>query len=78
MALDESLISALAEKWTQEYALTGREAQVLVALLQDKRRKEIAEELNVTEHTIKKHTGNIFSKLEVTSRAGLFALADRT
>ena len=32
--------------------------------------------MNVTEHTIKKHTGSIFSKLEITSRTELFALAD--
>ena len=48
-----------------------------VALLQNKRRKEIGLDMNVTEHTIKKHTGNIFSKLGVSSRAELFALADR-
>ena len=39
-------------------------------------RKEIAVEMSVTEHTVKKHTGNIFSKMDVTSRAELFALAD--
>lgn len=77
-ALDNSVILSLSERWTLEYTLTNREAQVLVALLQNKRRKEIAVDLNVTEHTIKKHTGNIFSKLGVTSRAELFALADRS
>ena len=77
-ALDSSVILSLTEKWTLEYTLTNREAQVLVALLQNKRRKEIAIDLNVTEHTIKKHTGNIFSKLGVANRAELFALADRT
>lgn len=73
--LDNERILILAEKWKQEYALTNREAQVLIALLQNKRRKEIAVDMDVTEHTVKKHTGNIFSKLEVTSRAELFALA---
>jgi DNA-binding CsgD family transcriptional regulator len=77
-SLDETQISALVEQWTQEYALTHREAQVLIALLQDRRRKEIAADLNVTEHTIKKHTGNIFSKMGVASRAELFALAEQT
>lgn len=75
--LDNERILLLAEKWKQEYTLTNREAQVLIALLQNKRRKEIAVDMDVTEHTVKKHTGNIFSKLEVTSRAELFALADQ-
>ena len=75
--LDDERILHLAEKWKQEYALTNRETQVLIALLQNKRRKEIAVDMDVTEHTVKKHTGNIFSKLEVTSRTELFALADQ-
>ncbi|MBR5283661.1 MAG: hypothetical protein IKU27_01215 [Clostridia bacterium] len=75
--LDQTVILSLSEKWTTEYTLTNREAQVLVALLQNKRRKEIAVDLNVTEHTIKKHTRNVFSQLDVASRAELFALADR-
>jgi DNA-binding CsgD family transcriptional regulator len=75
--LDNERILLLAEKWKQEYTLTTRETQVLIALLQNKRRKEIALDMEVTEHTVKKHTGNIFSKLEVTSRTELFALADQ-
>jgi len=52
--------------------LTGRELEVLKLLLEDKlKRKEMAEELSVTEHTIKKHTAHIFSKLEVSDRKGL-------
>ena len=51
--------------------LTSRELEVLVPLLEDKKRKEIAEELSVTEHTIKKHTAHIFSKLGVSSRKEL-------
>ena len=75
--LGDERILRLAEKWKQEYTLTNREAEVLIALLQNKRRKEIAVDMDVTEHTVKKHTSNVFSKLEVTSRAELFALADR-
>lgn len=75
--LNDERIRYLSEKWKQEYTLTNRETQVLISLLQNKRRKEIAIDMNVTEHTVKKHTGNIFSKLEVTSRTELFALADQ-
>ena len=70
-------IAGIVESWAVDYVLTGRECDVLRAILKNKKRKEIAEEMSVTEHTVKKHTGNIFSKLEVTSRAELFALADR-
>lgn len=52
--------------------LTGRELEVLKLLLEDKlKRKEMAEELSVTEHTVKKHTAHIFSKLEVSDRKEL-------
>jgi DNA-binding CsgD family transcriptional regulator len=51
--------------------LTARELEVLKPLLEDKKRKDIAEELSVTEHTIKKHTAHIFAKMEVSSRKEL-------
>ncbi len=52
--------------------LTGRELEVLKLILEDKlKRKEMAEELSITEHTIKKHTAHIFSKLEVADRKEL-------
>ena len=51
--------------------LTEREKEVVILILQDKKRKEIADELSVTEHTIKKHTAHIFAKLEVTNRTEL-------
>lgn len=51
--------------------LTSKEKDILVAILHDKKRKEIAEEFEVTENTIKKHTTHIFQKLEVKSREEL-------
>lgn len=51
--------------------LTAREREVAMLLLEDRKRREIAQELGITEHTVKKHTANIFSKLEVNSRKGL-------
>lgn len=52
--------------------LTGRELEVLKLLLEDKmKRKEMAEVLSVTEHTVKKHTAHIFYKLEVSDRKEL-------
>lgn len=74
--LSEERIAKIAQVWAADYVLTGRECDVLCAILQNKRRKEIAAEMCVTEHTVKKHTGNIFSKLEVSSRSELFAKAE--
>ena len=75
--LSAERISLIVETWAAEYILTGRECDVLCAILRDKKRKDIAAEMCVTEHTIKKHTGNIFSKLDVSSRSELFAKAEQ-
>lgn len=57
--------------------LTAREREVLGLLLEDKRRKEIANELHVSENTVKKHTSHVFAKLNVSSRKELFALVEK-
>ncbi len=74
--LSEARIAKIVEIWAADFVLTGRECDVLCAILHNKKRKEIAAEMCVTEHTVKKHTGNIFSKLEVSNRGELFAKAD--
>jgi len=73
--LSDTRIACIVERWAAEYVLTARECDVLGAILQDKKRKDIAAEMCVTEHTVKKHTGNIFSKMAVASRSELFARA---
>ena len=59
-------------------SLTEREMDVLKLLLENKKRKEIAEELFVTENTIKKHTAHIYEKLEVSDRSELLRKLGRT
>lgn len=56
--------------------LTKRELEVLKLVGQGLSNKEIAEKLYVSEKTIKTHTSNIFSKLQVKSRtqAALYAV----
>ena len=51
--------------------LTKREMDVLKLILANKKRKEIAEELFVTENTVKKHTAHIYEKLEICDRSEL-------
>ena len=64
-------VLTLAE-WPELKQLSSRERDVLDKILEDKKRKEIAEELFITENTVKKHTTSIFAKLGVASRGELF------
>lgn len=52
--------------------LSGRELDVFERMMEDKKRKEIAEELCITENTVKKHITNIFAKLNISNRSELF------
>ena len=51
--------------------LSPREKDVLDLLLEAKTNKEIAQELCISEYTVKSHVKNIYSKYDVTSRAEL-------
>jgi DNA-binding NarL/FixJ family response regulator len=53
-----------------EAQLTPRELQILPLIAQGMQNKTIAGELGLSEHTVKLHTHNIFSKLKVSNRTG--------
>lgn len=55
--------------------LTAREREVLAAVAQGKRSKEIAFKLNITERTVKSHLASIYNKFGVDSRAAAIAVA---
>jgi DNA-binding NarL/FixJ family response regulator len=55
--------------------LTERELEVLRLVASGKTNRAIASELFVSEHTVRRHLQNIFSKLGVSSRAGATAFA---
>jgi len=57
------------------FHLTERERQVLSAVADGQRSKEIAVNLGITERTVKAHLGNIYNKLGVDSRAAAIAVA---
>lgn len=65
----EQVLSA----WPEAQSLTAREMEVLNYILENVKRKDIAERMCVSENTVKKHTSHIFSKLGVSSRGELFA-----
>ena len=71
-ALTPERMEALLLRCEEEYQLSPREKDVLRCLLTSKKRKDIAEELFVTESTIKKYTTQIYRKLSVSSRMELY------
>lgn len=68
-------IENIFNNWKTLDTLSQREKEVLGFILENQKRKDIAETLFVTESTIKKHTSAIFRKLEITNRAELFEKA---
>ncbi|MBQ8567463.1 MAG: hypothetical protein IJ445_07770 [Clostridia bacterium] len=54
--------------------LVAREREVLELILQNKKRKEIADELCLSENTIKTYTRTLYGKVGVSSREELYAL----
>ena len=65
-------VESIFNNWKAIDTLSQREKEVLTFILENKKRKIIAETLFVTESTIKKHTSSIFKKLEITNRTELF------
>nr|WP_201393217.1 response regulator transcription factor [Ktedonobacter sp. SOSP1-85] len=55
--------------------LTERERAILIAVARGERSKEIAQHLGVSERTVKAHLTNIYTKLNVDSRASAVASA---
>lgn len=54
--------------------LCTREREILEFILENKKRKEIAKELYLSENTIKTYTRTLYAKLGVTCREQLFSL----
>ena len=69
---EKNQIDAIFESWDDIRSLSQREKEVLRLIMQNKKRKDIADELFVTESTIKKHTSSIFKKLNINNRSELF------
>lgn len=56
--------------------LTRREKEILILITKGKLNKEIANELNITERTVKNHIANLFKKINVYDRtqAAVYAI----
>ena len=68
---EQRTMEDVVEHWSAEAGLSPREKEIFRELLTDKKRKEIAEALCVSENTVKTHTSNVFSKMEVSTRKEL-------
>lgn len=66
-------IEAIVEIWPEVSTLTTRELEVFKEIVLNKKRKDIAENLCVSENTVKKHTSNIFMKLGVSNRSEIMS-----
>ena len=60
----------------ENITLTAKEVEVLEILLSGKNRKEIAEELNLSDNTIKTHIAHIYKKFGVSSKEELMSYAN--
>ena len=75
LARVESLIRRLAHRDT--HGLTARELQVLRLLATGKSNHQIAADLVISDHTVRRHVQNTFAKIGVSSRAAATAFAFR-
>ena len=73
MPMNEKILKVLAFL-PHDVVLTSREREILELILQNKKRKEIADGLNLSENTIKTYTRTLYGKLGVSSREELYAL----
>ena len=67
-ASGKSLPEVMARVSDEFEGLTGRELEVLQLVGKGKTNKEIARDLYISDRTVQAHLGNIFSKLQVSSR----------
>jgi DNA-binding CsgD family transcriptional regulator len=76
MPMEEKILKILSFLKEGELLAT-REREILEMVLENKKRKEIADELCLSENTIKTYTRTLYGKLGVSSREELYALLIR-
>ena len=64
---------SLNPEFVKNFSLTRREQEIILALLEGKSNKELAQALFVSEKTIETHLGNIYKKIGVKNRLELFS-----
>ena len=70
-------VARLAESGPVPAGLTARELEVLAAMTAGASNRQVARQLVISEKTVSRHLGNIYRKLDVTSRTAAAAWAHR-
>lgn len=73
MPMDQKVLKVLS-RLDDGQILSAREREILELILENKRRKEIADELCLSENTIKTYTRTLYGKLGISSREELYSL----
>lgn len=60
-----------SDELRERYGITVRESEIAVLLAKGYANDQIADSLSLSPHTIRRHTANIFGKIEVNSRKAL-------
>jgi len=68
----EDKLATVLERLPDGVTLHPREREVLVAILAGRKRKEIADDLCLSENTVKTYTRNLYRKLGITGREELY------
>lgn len=68
--LDNAALKVPKEEW----GISPREEEVIELIVNGKTNKEIANQLFISEHTVKNHLSRIFGKMNVTDRSQIIAL----
>ena len=66
-------IQMTLQEFADLYQISRRELDVVELIYKGKNNQEIAEELFISQNTVKKHINSIFRKTEAESRAALIA-----
>lgn len=74
-APDVAAVAELTSTRPAPGGLTARELEVLALTATGRTNREIADELVISQHTVRRHLQNIFTKLDVSSRAAATAYA---
>jgi DNA-binding CsgD family transcriptional regulator len=64
---------SLSPDFIRDFSITKREQEIILALLDGKSNKELAETFFVTQKTIEAHLANIYRKIGVKNRLELFS-----
>ena len=74
---EETDVFRTCEVIAKDYGLTQRELEIMHSVIMGKTRKEIAEDLFITQNTIKTHLHNLYGKIDIHSEGDLKAFVAR-